>query len=174
MGGSEITAYSTDGGVQWFLSMISDPALPYSGGAPLPSASAPDWEWQTDYEGTITIGGSLTTGDFVTFDLEATNYNVTYGLYPDPLYPLYDRDMLEWTLEGYGTYDGYEMGIVAYYYGAPLPLGGETFGDLTDYILMEMTIKGPAGVPEPATMLLLGCGLIGLAAVGRKKFFKKS
>jgi hypothetical protein len=28
-------------------------------------------------------------------------------------------------------------------------------------------------VPEPATMLLFGAGLIGMAAVGRRKFFKK-
>jgi len=37
----------------------------------------------------------------------------------------------------------------------------------------DMVVKiTPAAVPEPATLLLVGCGLIGLAGLGRKKFKK--
>jgi hypothetical protein len=47
--------------------------------------------------------------------------------------------------------------------------GTESFGTFEEW----GTIDAGTPVPEPATMLLLGGALLGLAAYGRKKFFKK-
>jgi hypothetical protein len=73
-------------------------------------------------------------------------------------------------------------------YGGYLGIGAEGDGSsnflgLIDEVRISDEVLGPeklgynatlAAVPEPATILLLGSGFIGLFALGRKKFFKRS
>jgi hypothetical protein len=69
-------------------------------------------------------------------------------------------------------------------FGAVLPLGPGTYGIESGSLVTsvggswtadyqwDFAVEAVQAVPEPSAMLLLGSGLIGLVAYGRKEFFK--
>jgi hypothetical protein len=129
-----------------------------------------DW-WVTDNY-TVDSEGSDTT-DWIAFsNIFGFYYEVYTGGEQDPDidYTWYtDLSLNEDGVEHVGTvYHEYAESVHIYLddqYG-----GGDR--DFTDMTVFADDVA-PAPVPEPATMLLLGTGLIGLAGISRKKMFRK-
>lgn len=102
----------------------------------------------------IEFGGWANTGiDSITFSIvgDAMPSYLAFDLRMH----VYDSDGNRNTFAGSGMADYIHIGAL-----------GETSG--------EEDFKIPAPVPEPATILLFGAGLLGLAAYGRKKGIKRS
>lgn len=92
------------------------------------------------------LSGSATAHIPLPWPLDDVNLNKNFG-------PLYENQWIA---------NGLDFGIYSNTFSLNFdPIYGEAF-----------TVHVASEVPEPATLLLLGSGLIGLAAYGRKKFFK--
>ena len=117
----------------------------------------------TDLDPAFTLYSGVTTADETEFNPWGDFGGMTYLTYADDEIsntgPYGDPFLDDYVLPNTGLYT---VAIGGYYSDGVGPY---------DY---ELTITGNSPIPEPATMLLLGSGLIGLAGLGRKKFFKKS